>query len=199
MLPLIVSSLASAYLDKVPKSQRKAWVAASSRSFPAKLGRQLKQRKPLHTSNLLRPQPSPIRPTLVWIDDYEPGLAVYKAIFETFGFTVLTASRGRSGLDLVATQPVDAVIVDYDMPEMDGEAVAASIKFSRPDLPVVMFTGNTAVPARVNDVVDAICDKAGSRDQLLATIRGLIGGSTPRKPVIPAFQPHYRHEPQAIA
>jgi len=60
----------------------------------------------------------------VWIDDYEPGLAVYKAIFETFGFQVLTASGGRSGLDLVASQPVDAVVVDYDMPEMDGEAVA---------------------------------------------------------------------------
>ena len=135
----------------------------------------------------------------MWIDDYAPGLAVYKAIFETFGFQVLTASGGRSGLDLVASQPVDAVVVDYDMPEMDGEAVATSIKSSRPSLPVVMFTGNTVVPGRVRGVVDAICDKAGSRDQLLATIRGLIGGSSPRKPVIPAFQPHYRHEPQAVA
>ena len=135
----------------------------------------------------------------MWIDDYEPGLAVYKAMFETFGFQVLTASRGRLGLDLVASQPVNAVVVDYDMPEMDGEAVATSIKNSRPDLPVVMFTGNTVVPGRVKSVVDAICDKAGSRDQLLATIRGLIGGSTPRKPVIPAFQPDYRHEPRAIA
>jgi CheY-like chemotaxis protein len=135
----------------------------------------------------------------VWIDDYEPGLAVYKAIFETFGFQVLTASRGQLGLDLVASQPVDAVVVDYDMPEMDGEAVAASLKSSSPDLPIVMFTGNAVVPGRVKGVVDAICDKAGSCDQLLATIRGLIGGSSPRKPVIPAFQPNYRHQPQAVA
>ena len=183
----------------MPKSQRKAWAVASPRQFSSKASRQLKQRKPIHPSSLLRPQPSPVRPTLVWIDDYAPGLAVYKAIFETFGFQVLTASGGRSGLDLVASQPVDAVVVDYDMPEMDGEAVATSIKSSRPSLPVVMFTGNTVVPGRVRGVVDAICDKAGSRDQLLATIRGLIGGSSPRKPVIPAFQPHYRHEPQAVA
>ena len=183
----------------MPKSQRKAWAVASPRQFSSKASRQLKQRKPIHPSSLLRPQPSPVRPTLVWIDDYEPGLAVYKAIFETFGFQVLTASGGRSGLDLVASQPVDAVVVDYDMPEMDGEAVATSIKSSRPSLPVVMFTGNTVVPGRVRGVVDAICDKAGSRDQLLATIRGLIGDSSPRKPVMPAFQADYRHEQQAVA
>jgi DNA-binding response OmpR family regulator len=186
------------------KAQGKAWGLVSLTSPPRKPARQLRQRKSIHENGLLAfhkaaSEDVANRPTLVWIDDYEPGLAVYKAIFETFGFHVLTASRGRLGLDLVASQPVHAVVVDYDMPEMDGEAVATWIKRSRPELPVVMFTGNTAVPSRVRGIVDAICDKAGSRDQLLATIRGLIRDNGPRRPVMPAFQADYRHEPRAIA
>jgi DNA-binding NtrC family response regulator len=113
--------------------------------------------------------------TLVWIDDYQPGLSVYKAVFEGLGFRVLAASSGRIGLDLIDSSPVDVVIVDYEMPEMDGEAVATSIKNSRPELPVILFSGSSLVPSRVKSVVDAVCDKAGSRDDLLAAINRVLG------------------------
>src|SRR5439155_23208862 len=113
--------------------------------------------------------------TLVWIDDFQPGLTVFKAVFEGLGFRVLTASCGSLGLDLVDSNPADAVIVDYEMPEMDGEAVATSIKNSRPELPVIMFSGSSLVPSRVKNVVDAVCDKAGSRDELLAAINRVLG------------------------
>src|SRR5437867_13116697 len=66
--------------------------------------------------------------TLVWIDDYEPGLPVYQALAESLGFRVLTASSGKTGLELVASHRVDAVVVDYEMPVMNGEAVAKLIK-----------------------------------------------------------------------
>jgi len=111
----------------------------------------------------------------VWIDDYEPGLVLYKAVLESLGFRVLTASRGRVGLDLLATHPADAVVVDYEMPGMDGEAVATSIRHRRPELPIIMFSGSSMLPNRVRNVVGAVCDKAGSRDELLATINRVLG------------------------
>ena len=114
-------------------------------------------------------------PTLVWIDDYQPGLTVYKAVFEGLGFRVLAASCGRAGLDLIDSHAVDAVIVDYEMPDMDGEAIATSIRNSRPELPVILFSGSSLVPSRVKSVVDAVCDKAGSRDDLLAAINRVLG------------------------
>src|SRR5438034_4205177 len=49
--------------------------------------------------------------TLVWIDDYEPGLPVYQALAESLGFRVLSASSGRSGLELLLSHRVDAVVV----------------------------------------------------------------------------------------
>lgn len=134
--------------------------------------------------------------TLVWIDDYQPGLTVYKTVFERLGFRVLTASCGRLGLNLIDSNPVDAVIVDYEMPEMDGEAVATSIRNSRPELPVILFSGSSLVPSRVKSVVDAVCDKAGSRDELLAAINRVLGNGSNYQP-LPAISIGDRH--QAVA
>jgi CheY-like chemotaxis protein len=135
-----------------------------------------------------RPCRPPASKTLLWIDDYEPGLALYKAVFEGFGFNVLTASGGRKGLDLAASHDFDAVVVDYEMPEMDGGEVAAELKSSCPDLPIVMFTGSDAISHRARNLVDAVCDKAGSRNELLATIREIIGDSAETTFLPPAIK-----------
>lgn len=132
-----------------------------------------------HTDQLrigsgVRKQPSSGRPTLLWIDDFEPGLAVYQAMFENLGFSVLTASSGEAGIKIAAVNHVDVVVTDYEMPEMNGATVAASIKTIKPGIPIILFSGSTLVPPRARRVVDAFCDKAGSRDHLLATIHRLL-------------------------
>ena len=124
--------------------------------------------------------------TLVWIDDYEPGLRVYQALAESFGFRVLTASSGKMGLELVASHRVDAVVVDYEMPVMNGEAVAKLIKTNWPELPVILFSGSSMLPSRVKHVVDAVCDKAGSRDALLSAIQRVLTTKDHQRPPIPA-------------
>jgi CheY-like chemotaxis protein len=124
--------------------------------------------------------------TLVWIDDYEPGLPVYQALAEGFGFRVLTASSGKLGLELVASHRVDAVVVDYEMPVMNGEAVAKLIKSNWPELPVILFSGSSLLPSRVKHVVDAVCDKAGSRDALLSAIQRVLATKDHQRPPIPA-------------
>jgi CheY-like chemotaxis protein len=125
--------------------------------------------------------------TLVWIDDYEPGLPVYRALAESFGFRVLTASSGKTGLELVASHRVDAVVVDYEMPGMNGEAVARLIKINWPELPVILFSGSSLLPGRVRHVVDAVCDKAGSRDALLSAIQRVLATKDHQRPPIPVF------------
>jgi len=118
------------------------------------------------------------RKTLVWIDDYQPGLKAYKNIFEAFGYSVLTASSGRLGLRLLDAHPADAVVVDYEMPEMDGGQVALEIRRKRGDLPIVMFSGSTTVPAHIRGLVNAFCDKAGSPTLLMSAIEHLVSNST---------------------
>lgn len=117
---------------------------------------------------------APHSPTLVWIDDYEPGLGIYKEIYEELGYRVFTASRGIDGLRILAARPADAVIVDYEMPEMDGGAVAVSIKQRWPSMPVIMFSGCAVVPNNMANVVDAFCDKAGRREDLQIAIQTVL-------------------------
>jgi DNA-binding NtrC family response regulator len=113
-------------------------------------------------------------PTLVWIDDYEPGLNIYKAMYEHLGYRVHIASHGNEGLKILAAHRADAVIVDYEMPEMDGGAVTKSIKKRWPGMPVIMFSGSSAVPSKVTRMVDAFCDKAGHGDDLQTAIQTVL-------------------------
>lgn len=115
-----------------------------------------------------------VRPKLLWIDDFEPGLTLYKKMFEDLGFDVLTASSGEKGVQLAALHNFDVVVTDYEMPRMDGLVVASSIKTLKPQTPVLLFSGSTLVPSRVRRFVDAFCDKAGSRAELLGAIRRLL-------------------------
>jgi CheY-like chemotaxis protein len=114
------------------------------------------------------------RPTLLWIDDFVPALELYEASFERLGFSVLTASSGELGVALATTNHVDLVVTDYEMPGINGEDVATAVKAINPKIPVIMFSGSTLIPLRLRRVVDAFCDKAGSRDKLLAVIHRLL-------------------------
>jgi len=114
------------------------------------------------------------RPTLLLVDDFQPGLALYRAMFEGLGFKVLTATSGKQGVRLAAENLIDVVVTDYEMPGMNGEALAVAVKALKPRVPVVLFSGSTLVPLSARRVIDAFCDKAGSRNQLSTTIHRVL-------------------------
>ena len=140
-----------------------------------------------------KPQPKATC-TLLWIDDFAPALAMYKAMFESLGFRVLTASSGAEGVLLALSNYVDAIITDYEMPEMNGEAVASAIKTFRPGIPLLMFSGSTLISARCRRFVDVFCDKARSRDELLDAIHTLLHKKRPSvlQPRLLAGASHHR-------
>jgi CheY-like chemotaxis protein len=152
------------YFESVPRvSKRRLWFQPSAGDF--------NDRTPVSGEATELAQD---RPTLVWIDDYEPGLALYRMMFEMAGYRVLTATSGKTGIALALENCADAVVVDYEMPEMNGYEVASALKRVRPDLPIVLFSGLTLIPAKVLSVVNACCDKAGSREELLGTIQAVL-------------------------
>jgi CheY-like chemotaxis protein len=77
------------------------------------------------------------------------------------------------------------VVVAYEMPVMNGEAVAKLIKSNWPELPVILFSGSSVLPGRVKHVVDAVCDKAGPRDALLSAIQRVLATKDHQRPPIP--------------
>ena len=68
--------------------------------------------------------------------------------------------------------------------ELNGEAVARLIKSNWPELPVILFSGSSLLPGRVKHVVDAVCDKAGSRDSLLSAFQRVLVSKDHQPPPI---------------
>ena len=74
-------------------------------------------------------------------DDLFRGTA--KPLLEVLGHRVQDASSGPEALRcLKAGQEADLVILDLNMPGMDGEETLGRLRSLRPDLPVLLATGN---------------------------------------------------------
>jgi CheY-like chemotaxis protein len=112
----------------------------------------------------------PRRQVVLCIDDNQDLLDCEKAFLESFGYTVLTAPSGGQGLELAALHPVDVVIVDYFMPDMNGQDVAIEMKRLQPRAPIIMLSGAADLPEKVLEWVDAFVAKDRLASQLLPAI-----------------------------
>ncbi len=122
------------------------------------------------------------RKKLLWVDDSSALLSLYQAVFDNLGFEVVTTSCAGEALDHAANFDADLVILDYDMPEMNGAQLAAILKDRNPLLPVVLYSGSDSITADAYHWVDAICAKAAPREELLSTIERLLSSTARRKP-----------------
>lgn len=118
--------------------------------------------------------------TILCIDDDDLTLDYHRVLLERCGYAVLTAASGRRGLEIVGVYPVAVVVVDYEMPEMNGDEVAAAIKCIEPTVPVVMVSNSDKIPEEASRVVDAFVPKVEAADRLLPVIMQFCGDSPPK-------------------
>ncbi len=62
------------------------------------------------------------------IEDNENNRYLLRLLLEYAGFEVTTAADGKTGVELARREPPDVILLDIQMPEMDGYEVAAVIK-----------------------------------------------------------------------
>ncbi|KAA8707730.1 hybrid sensor histidine kinase/response regulator [Helicobacter canis] len=90
------------------------------------------------------------------IDDSNTDRAIMKKCLKTLGVTVLEASNGLEGLEIVknSDKPLDAVLVDIEMPKMDGYTFAAEVrKYNKfKNLPLIAVTSRTSKTDRMRGV-----------------------------------------------
>lgn len=76
------------------------------------------------------------------IDDAITVRMYHRSLMEKCGFTVTEAENGIEGLEKVLTQPCDLLIVDVNMPKMDGYRFTAEVR-KHPEichLPIIMVS-----------------------------------------------------------
>jgi len=87
---------------------------------------------------------------LLIIEDNEQNFYMMRFLLEKNGFTVIGAENGRKGIDEALRHRPQAVLLDIQLPEMDGYAVAAELK-KHPELkgvPIIAVTSYAMVGDR---------------------------------------------------
>ena len=121
--------------------------------------------------------------TLLCIDDNQSSLNICKIVLEDVGYKVSTASSAREGLEIFASHVIDAVIVDYQMPEMNGELVAAEMRRTKPQVPILMLSGWASLPESALQLVDEYVAKGDPVELMLRAVQQLLSRGNKRKPV----------------
>jgi signal transduction histidine kinase/CheY-like chemotaxis protein len=80
--------------------------------------------------------------TVLVVDDDRDVRELTIACLESVGYRVLFADSGRAALDIIGgNTPVDVLLLDIAMPEMNGPEAARAILSKRPSLPIIYMTG----------------------------------------------------------
>jgi class 3 adenylate cyclase len=106
-------------------------------------------------------EPAPAASILI-VDDSAVNRATLTMGLERDGHRVTTADNGRQALELLASSPFDAVLLDIVMPELDGYGVLEQMKADANlrSIPVIVITA-------VDDVASAVrCIEMGADDYL---------------------------------
>jgi CheY-like chemotaxis protein len=111
------------------------------------------------------------------VDDNSVVRDVVSRMLSLLGHEVSSADSGEKGLSIFLGNIFDIVLSDYEMPGMDGVALACSIKRSAPRTQVVIMTGagSEAIFSRKSTAVDQVISKPFTLAQIDEMIQGLRG------------------------
>ena len=122
--------------------------------------------------------------SILLIEDEVPIADMLRGFFERDGIEFLHAESGEDGLNRLKHRPVDAVLLDLNLPGMDGVDVCRKIRvFS--DVPVIMLTARDSEVDKVVGLeigADDYVTKPFSPRELLARIKAVLRRMEDRRP-----------------
>lgn len=115
------------------------------------------------------------RPRVLLVDDEESILNSLRRLLRGQPYEVLLATSGAQALEIMALEPVDLVMSDARMPNMDGATLLAHIHQHYPDTLRILLTGyvdlTTIVKAINEGQIDRYISKPWHDEELLLTLR----------------------------
>lgn len=104
---------------------------------------------------------------ILLVEDNEVNLQVASELLQQVGVEVAIAKNGREAVDLAAKERFDCILMDLQMPVMDGLAATREIRKgpAPPDLPILAMTANAMAGVREE------CVAAGMNDHIVKPIK----------------------------
>ncbi|MEU4318914.1 response regulator transcription factor [Nocardia fluminea] len=127
--------------------------------------------------------------TVLVVDDDEDVLASVERGLRLSGFRVLVARDGGAALRAVAEQAPDAVVLDMNMPVLDGAGVVTALRAMGNDVPICVLSARASVDDRIAGLESGADDylvKPFELAELVARIKALLRRRTDTaEPVAP--------------
>ncbi len=119
------------------------------------------------------------QPSILVVDD---ELLIRDLLYDFFtgqGWQITVAENSEKAMQILNDKPVDVLLADIKMPNMDGLQLASQVKEERPGMPVVLMTGYPSVESAVSALrtkVDDYVVKPFNINQLFKLIESVTAG-----------------------
>ncbi len=115
--------------------------------------------------------------TILIIED-EPHIVMgLRDALEFEGFGVVSAGRGKEGIQLARAEVPDAVILDLMLPDLNGYAVCEELRRVSPFVPIIMLTARSQETDKIRGLdagADDYVTKPFSVNELIARMRAIL-------------------------
>jgi DNA-binding response OmpR family regulator len=111
------------------------------------------------------------------IEDQQKLAANIKEYLESETYAVTTVHDGREGFETAMTQETDLLILDINLPGMDGYVICEMLRKQKKDMPILMLTARTKqqeIVRGLNLGADDYLLKPFDMEELLARVRALL-------------------------
>ena len=122
--------------------------------------------------------------TVLLIDDDPLILSSIGRVLDEEGYTTLTSTTGKGGLELVEQHKIDLILADIGMGDMNGIDVIKKAKIFYPDIEAIMVTGKKDEKSAINSLRAGALDyitKPVDIDELLFSVKKALDAIELRK------------------
>lgn len=124
---------------------------------------------------------------VLYIEDNPDNMMLVKRALESRGYTLLEAPNGLKGVEVAEREEVDLILLDINLPDIDGYEVArrvrASSKHTLVYVPIIAITAN-ALKGDAEKALSAGCDVYMSKPinirELWARVEAFVPAPNPR-------------------
>lgn len=118
-------------------------------------------------------------PLILVVDDNQELLVLMTRLFEQAGYQVISASRGRQGVEAGRSKAPDLAVIDILLPDMMGQQVAEMLRQDDPKIPLIFVTGvfkagRHAIDARNKFGPVGYFEKPFEGEKLLEAVRKIL-------------------------
>jgi two-component system cell cycle response regulator DivK len=120
--------------------------------------------------------------TILYIEDNPDNMLLLRRVLSASGYNVLEAENGTKGVSIAESQSVDLILLDINLPDIDGYEVArrlrASSKRELAHTPIIAITAN-ALRGDAEKALEAGCDVYMSKPINVRELRARVEGFVP--------------------